>query len=138
MLDTDQAAQVQAKIVAIAATMGGKRIPLDTLLLALNQTPVETQPVATQNTPPVIFHSNSPAILVVTDGQPVLTPLKGTGLSFAVNTNWSLFQQTATGEWFCWTGRPGSRRPILPAHISRPARCRRISASFRMMPVLPM
>ncbi len=68
MLDTNRAAQVQARIVSVAAGMGGKRMPLDTLLLALNETPVQTQPVATQNTPPVIFHSNTPAILVVTMG----------------------------------------------------------------------
>ena len=39
MLDTDQAARVQARITAIAAKLGGRRVPLDTLLLALNETP---------------------------------------------------------------------------------------------------
>jgi hypothetical protein len=125
MLDTGQAAKVQARIVSFAATMGGRRIPLDTLLLALNQTPLQTQPVATQNTPPVIFHSNSPAILVVTDGKPVLTALQGTGLSFAVNTNWSLFQQTATGEWFLldgstWLSAPDFTGPYQPAGVLPP------------------
>jgi hypothetical protein len=122
MLDTDQAAKVQAKIVAIAAKMGGRRIPLDTLLLALNETPVDAQPVATKDVPPVIFHSNSPAVLVVTDGQPVMTPLKGTGLTFAVNTNWSLFQQTASGEWFLldganWLSAPAFTGPYQPAGV---------------------
>jgi hypothetical protein len=122
MLDTTQAAQMQAKITALAANMGGRWIPLDTLLLALNETPVQTQPVATVNTPPVVFHSNSPAILVVTDGAPVMTPLKNTGLTFAVNTNWSLFQQTATGEWFLldgtsWLSAPDFTGPYQPAGV---------------------
>lgn len=122
MLDTDQAARVQAKITAIAAKMGGRRVPLDTLLLALNETPAETKPVETNNDPPVIFHSTLPAILVVTDGPPVLTPLSGTGLSFAVNTNWSLFQETATGEWYLlndktWLSAPAFTGPYQPAGV---------------------
>ena len=129
MLDTDQAARVQAKITAIAAKMGGRRVPLDTLLLALDETPAEAKPVETNNTPPVIFHSTLPAILVVTDGPPVLTPLSGTGLTFAVNTNWSLFQKTATGEWYLlkdktWLSAPAFTGPyqpagVLPADFSR-------------------
>ncbi len=122
MLDTTQAAQLQTKITALAAKMGGRWIPLDTLLLALNETPVQTQPVATVDTPPVIFHSNAPAILVVTDGAPVMTPLKNTGLTFAVNTNWSLFQQTATGRWFLldgtkWLSAPDFTGPYQPAGV---------------------
>jgi hypothetical protein len=120
MLDTDQAAKLQARITAYTANISGRNIPLDTLLLALNQAPVQTQPVATENTPPVIFHSNSPAILVVTDGPPVMSPLKGTGLSFAVNTNWNLFEQSATGEWFLldghdWLSAPAFTGPYQPA-----------------------
>lgn len=120
MLDTDQAAKLQGKIVAFAAHITAKKIPLDTLLLALSQAPVEAQPVATDDKPPVIFHSNSPAILLVTDGQPVMTPLKGTGLSFAVNTNWSLFEQTSTGEWYLlngktWLSAPAFTGPYQPA-----------------------
>jgi hypothetical protein len=125
MLDTDQAAKVQGQIASLAANMGGRWIPLDTLLLALNQTPLQTQPVATVDTPPVIFHSNAPAILVVTDGVPVMTPLQSTGLSFAVNTNWSLFQESASGEWYLldgttWLSAPDFTGPYQPAGVLPP------------------
>jgi len=40
---------------------------------------------------PIVFVSQQPALLVVLDGEPVLYPIDGTGLSFAVNTNWDLF-----------------------------------------------
>jgi hypothetical protein len=120
MLDTDQAIQVQARITAIAAKLGARRIPLDTLLLAMQHTPAEAKPVETDNTPPVIFHSTLPASLVVLDGPPVLAPVAGTGLSVAVNTNWSLFQETATGQWYLldgssWLSAPGFTGPYQPA-----------------------
>jgi hypothetical protein len=122
MLDTDQAARVQARITTIAAKLGGRRVPLDTLLLALDETQAATKPVAVNNTPPVIFHSTLPAVLVVTDGAPVLAPISGTGLSFAVNTNWSLLQKTATGRWYLldnktWLSAPDFTGPYEPAGV---------------------
>jgi hypothetical protein len=41
---------------------------------------------------PPIFYSSSPAILVMTDGEPVLAPVAETRLQYAVNTNWDLFR----------------------------------------------
>ncbi len=122
MLSTNQAARLQARITAIAAKLGGRRVPLDTLLLALNETPAETKPVATNDMPPMIFHSTSPAILLVTDGPPVLAPLSGTGLSFAVNTNWTLLQEKANGQWFLlagtsWLSAPDFTGPYQPAGV---------------------
>ncbi|NSZ66934.1 SH3 domain-containing protein (plasmid) [Agrobacterium tumefaciens] len=43
--------------------------------------------------PPKIVVSNTPAILVQTDGKEVLSPVNGVdGLEFVVNTNWDLFK----------------------------------------------
>ena len=43
--------------------------------------------------PPVIYHADGPARLLMTDGDPVMAPVKGDpGLQFVVNTNWDLFQ----------------------------------------------
>lgn len=51
--------------------------------------------------PPPIFVSETPAILVQTDGKLVLAPVKGvTGLSFAVNTNWDLFQADSDKSYY--------------------------------------
>lgn len=43
--------------------------------------------------PPVILSSQTPAVLVIFDGEPKFAPIQGTGLLFAVNTNWDVFQE---------------------------------------------
>jgi hypothetical protein len=125
-LNTEQATALQARLKAFAATLGPKRIPLDTLLLALQQTHATPPAVQVNNTPPVIFYSAAPAILVVLDGQPVLAPIGKTGLSLAVNTNWSLFQDTATQGWYLldggsWLAAPTVAGPYQPAGNLPPA-----------------
>lgn len=125
-LNTDQATALEGKIQAYAATLGPKRIPLDTILLALQQTNTTPPTVQVNNTPPVIFHSATPAILVVLDGQPVLAPVGKTGLSLAVNTNWSLFEDTATNYWYLldgssWLAAPTVTGPYQPAGQLPPA-----------------
>jgi hypothetical protein len=56
--------------------------------------------VAVKNDPPKIYVSTRPASLVVFDGDPVLTPVTGTPLSFAVNTNWDVFFDPDTRTWY--------------------------------------
>ena len=43
--------------------------------------------------PPVILYSQTPAVLVLFDGDPRFAPIKETGLQFAINTNWDIFQE---------------------------------------------
>lgn len=119
-LNTDQANALEARIKAFAAKLPPKFIPLDTILLAMQQPVAASQTVATDNTPPVIFHSASPAILVVLDGAPVLAPAGNSGLSLAVNTNWSLLQDNATKTWYlldgdAWLSAPVVTGPYQPA-----------------------
>ena len=50
--------------------------------------------------PPPIFYSNTPAILVMTDGEPLLAPLQDLDrLQYVVNTNWDLFKYKDR-EWY--------------------------------------
>jgi len=52
------------------------------------------------NTPPVIFVSNSPAILLRIDGPPRFEPVHDTHLEYAVNTSWHLFRESEKSEYF--------------------------------------
>lgn len=98
--DTAQAERIDAHIRSALAALPAKRVPLDTLLLSLRRE-TETPPaVAVHNEPPRIFVSERPASLLIFDGAPVLTPIAGTPLSYAVNTNWSIFFDGDTHTWY--------------------------------------
>ncbi len=124
-LDTAQAAKLDAEIKAGLPQMQTKSVPLDAVLLSLKETPQAAE-VAVNNDPPTIFYSGKPASLVVFDGEPVLAPVGHTGLSFAVNTNWSVFVDH--GTWYLlnnevWLGAPAASGPYhavskLPAAFS--------------------
>jgi hypothetical protein len=50
--------------------------------------------------PPTIFFSKTPAVIVNVDGEPIWSPIKGNDLTFAVNTNWDLFQHGPTSTYY--------------------------------------
>jgi hypothetical protein len=90
-------------------------VPLASVLLSLKQSPAGA--VAVNNDPPTIFHASRPASLVVFDGDPVLTLIGKTGLSFAVNTNWDVFVDH--GTWYLlnnglWLSAPAATGPYAP------------------------
>jgi len=50
---------------------------------------------------PPIFIANEPSILLQTEGEPVLAPVKGVqGLQFVVNTNWDLLKLEDSGAYY--------------------------------------
>ncbi len=74
-------------------------IALDRILANLERAP-QTQTLELKNDPPPIYFSAKPAILVILDGEPIWSPIPGTDLKYAVNTNWDLFLETSTGTLF--------------------------------------
>ena len=50
--------------------------------------------------PPAIFFSQTPAALVNLDGDPIWSPIQGSELRFAVNTNWDLFEYPPAKTYF--------------------------------------
>jgi hypothetical protein len=67
-------------------------VPLDVILsyIAPNAKPAEVEGLSFD--PPPIFFSSTPAVLVITDGEPLLAQIPDTKLEYAVNTNWDLFR----------------------------------------------
>jgi hypothetical protein len=78
----------------------GMTVSLDRLIAALEKTNAPAPKIATNNDPPPIFVSETPAILLFVDGEPVYAPIEGTGLKFVVNTNWDLFYNEATSHYY--------------------------------------
>ena len=67
-------------------------VPLDVILsyIAPDAKPAEVEGLSFD--PPPIFFSSTPAVLVITDGEPLLAQIPDTKLQYAVNTNWDLFR----------------------------------------------
>jgi len=130
-LDTAQAGEFEQRIRAAVANIGVKRVPLATVVMSLSQQPEKPPEVALDNAPPRIVVSTRPSSLVVFDGEPVLAPIAGTSLSFAVNTNWDVFTDASTKTWYLlnnggWLAAPDAKGPWVPAG--------KLPASFSALP----
>jgi hypothetical protein len=79
---------------------GPMNFALDRVLANMALTQEQSRSADLAMKPPTIFYSEQPAVLVLLDGKPVLSPVKDTDLLFAVNTNWNLFFQTATSRYY--------------------------------------
>jgi hypothetical protein len=84
--------------------------------------PVEgvVRPREFPGTPPTVFVSTRPAILIQFDGEPMFVPVEGAELSFAANTGWDVFRLEATSNYYLrqertWLIAPGPTGPWSPA-----------------------
>lgn len=78
-------------------------IALDRVITYLETARTEVREVAVSMEPPPILVSTSPAILVMIDGQPILGEIKGTQLTFVVNTNWDVIKENG-GDFYLLNG----------------------------------
>jgi hypothetical protein len=69
--------------------------------LAINQADTKEQKTEIlKNEPPRIFFSQTPALLVLIDGQPVLRPVEGTKLRRAINTRALILLDETSGRYY--------------------------------------
>jgi uncharacterized membrane protein YgcG len=69
-------------------------------VIAYTPKPQAVKTVPLNNDPPFIFVSNTPAILLGVDGEPVLAELPHTDLKFVVNTLWPLFFDKSNSQYY--------------------------------------
>jgi hypothetical protein len=84
-----------------------------------------------QPAPPIYF-SQSPAILVIFQGSPGFAPVvSGSNLFFAVNTNWPVFQDQGSGNYFMLDGSSWLQAPAVngPWQVAGP-----LPASIKQLP----
>jgi hypothetical protein len=74
-------------------------VPLDVILSYIAPDAAVPDTPGLSFDPPPIFYSSSPALLVITDGEPLLAQIPDTDLQYAVNTNWDLFRYKDK-EWY--------------------------------------
>jgi len=76
-------------------------IGLDRVMAAIDKSQIIPKNVeGVKADPPPIIFSQTPAILVNIDGDPIWSPIKENDLKFAVNTNWDLFQHEPTRTYY--------------------------------------
>jgi hypothetical protein len=90
-------------IVRSAAQSRTHYVPLDVILTYIAPSAGVPEEEGLSFEPPPIFYSEQSAILVMTDGEPVLAPLPDTELLYVVNTNWDLFRYKDR-EWYLRNG----------------------------------
>jgi hypothetical protein len=98
-VDPQNAAQAEQMFRATAPT-GAEPLSLDRLMADVDRSKVQAKTPPLRNDPPQIFYSASPAILLLVQGQPVLSPIEKTDLQFVVNTNWDLFFEKSKKSYF--------------------------------------
>ena len=78
---------------------------LDRLVATVEKSQTAPVPVAVQNAPPIIFVSNTPAVLLHVDGEPVRADIAATSLGFIVNSNFPLFfEKEGAKEYYLFAG----------------------------------
>ena len=85
--------------------------PFLPLAMVLSSIPRSQRPhtIPLRANPPVIYVKQSPAVLVVFDGKPSFAPIPGTALTYAVNTNWEIVHDPASGLYL----RAREKRMVL-------------------------
>jgi hypothetical protein len=89
-LDAVQEAEVQQRVRQVYPT-ATFTISLDRMIASVEKANAPAQTITANTEAPPIFVSNTPAILLLVEGKPVLAPVPGTSLQYVVNTNWDLF-----------------------------------------------
>ncbi|HBC87395.1 MAG TPA: hypothetical protein DCZ94_10605 [Lentisphaeria bacterium] len=74
-------------------------VPLENLLSKMPENS-KVPEVKLNLEPPPIFYSEEPAILVTFIGQPIFKDVAGTKLKFAVNTNWTVLNDTVDSKYY--------------------------------------
>jgi hypothetical protein len=99
---------VQAAISEISKAIptNDRVIELDRVLAYVNNSTILPKDVpGLKSDPPKIFFSQTPAVLVNFDGNPIWATIEKNDLKYAVNTNWDLFSHEPTKTYYLLNGK---------------------------------
>jgi hypothetical protein len=119
-LKKEEVREVVAEIVK-AIPDDERVIALDRVLASLDRSQILPKNVeGVKADPPRIYFSQTPAILVNLDGEPIWSPIAENDLKFAVNTNWDLFEHGPTKTFYLrnestWLKATAVEGPWTPA-----------------------
>jgi len=98
-------AKPQVQEIVAEVTKGivqqGRVIALDRVLASVDKSQIMPKNVeGVKADPPMVFFSKTPAVMVNLDGDPIWSPIAGTDLKYAVNTNWDLFEHGTSKTFY--------------------------------------
>ena len=102
---TSETASSLDALVRSAVRTYPQQVPLDLALRSVQHLVTAPTGEGLSNTPPEIFVSQKPAILVIIDGDTARVPIEKLRLEYAINTNWDLFFYTKKDEWYLLNGK---------------------------------
>ena len=104
-LSRDQTKELVAGLMK-AMPKDERVLTLERVLAAIDKSTIRPKDTSgLKAEPPIIHASNTPAILLGVDGDPVWSPIKDNDLKYAVNTNWDLFQLQTTNTFYLRDGK---------------------------------
>jgi hypothetical protein len=107
-------------------------IALDRVLAFVDKSTINPKNVqGLKSDPPRIILTETPAILVSFDGEPIWSPIKDNELKFAVNTNWDIFQHQPTGLYYLRNDTNWLRATDLKGYWSKAGK---LPDSFNKLP----
>jgi hypothetical protein len=107
-----------ARLKAMVNQEKVRSLSLDRMLVSLERAGVKN--VELKNDPPRIYVSKKPAVLVIFDGKPILSPIEDSKLKFVINTNRDVFYLESTKTAYLrneksWMQSPSLAGPYVPA-----------------------
>jgi hypothetical protein len=103
-LTPDKSEQMGALVRTFLNPAATLSVSLERLAASVKKT---TTPPTTEldNTPPTIFVSVKPAILLMVNGAPSMGNIANSNMQFVVNANWPLFQAQGGGAYYLFNGK---------------------------------
>jgi hypothetical protein len=108
----DPATAANMKTLLTTFLPPGVTVSLERVVAYMHK-PAEVKGVSLDNTPPTIYVSQRPAILLSVDGQPVLGQIHNTSMKFVVNTHWPLFFDRPNSTYYLFAGQVWMTAPSL-------------------------
>jgi hypothetical protein len=112
---TDLPEIVKQLVPTVAST-----IALDEVLAYVDTSKPNGHEIQVSSEAPKIFYSTEPALLLITQGEPVLVDVKDTALKSLLNTNWDIFLDTKSSSYYLfdkdyWLTSKSLEGPWIPA-----------------------
>jgi hypothetical protein len=97
-----------------AVPLNERVIALDRVMAAVDTSQIKPKNIeGVKADPPIVFFSQTPAVLVNLDGEPIWSPIPNNELRFAVNTNWDLFEYPPSKSYYLRVDKSWMKAPSV-------------------------